>query len=573
MLFLKLAIRKSVSSSQCILRIHHRCCSTTKNIRVRFAPSPTGLLHLGGLRTALYNYLFAKSNQGTFILRIEDTDQTRLVPGAIEKLQEDLAWAGIHPDEGPGCSKGTCGPYEQSKRKDLYKQETQKLIDSGHAYYCFCSEHRLGLLRKEALRMRQVPKYDNKCRDLTKDEVNQKLSSGVEACVRFKLEGGEQTHCDMVYGSVSHDVASIESDPVILKTDGMPTYHLANVVDDHHMCVTHVMRGVEWQPSTAKHLLLYKSLEGGEQTHCDMVYGSVSHDVASIESDPVILKTDGMPTYHLANVVDDHHMCVTHVMRGVEWQPSTAKHLLLYKRSFRSSNKMNFHQILYNMLSIIVDAVELFIINVLFLYTFQFDMKHVNTHACKLNFSQLPEFNRAEFLRVMSEEKGMSDMIQQLRVMLRQKFQDSNACELDLDNEEYLKSMLEWSFTRITRFRELIEPQMMFLWMQPTLEQLHNAVNPNQKDSLHELVNGISELKEYSEDNLKTLISEITKSKDLKYNHFMKTLRLCLTGLKVGPGVIEVMTVLGKDCVLRRLRRSLKLGEESVQQGKSLENC
>ncbi|RZF36440.1 hypothetical protein LSTR_LSTR017037 [Laodelphax striatellus] len=199
-----------------------------------------------------------------------------------------------------------------------------------------------------------------------------------------------------------------------------------------------------------------------------------------------------------------------------------------------------------------------------------FNMKHVNTHPCRLNFSQLPEFNRAEFVRVMKVEKnGMDSLVQQLKTVLREKFKDSNECELDLDNDQYLKSMLEWSFTRITRFRELTEPQMMFLWMQPSLEQLQNTVNPNQKDSLHELVINISKLQDYNEESLKALISDITKKRDVKYNHFMKTLRLCLSGLKVGPGVIELMTVLGKDCVLRRLKRSLQLGENEVLQQKA----
>lgn len=466
-------------------------------------------------------------------MRIEDTDQTRLVPGAIEKLQEDLAWAGIYPDEGPGCSRGACGPYKQSERKNLYKQEIQKLIDSGHAYYCFCSEHRLELLRKEALRTRQVPKYDNKCRHLSKEEVEQKLSSGAEACIRFKLQPGEQTHDDLVYGRVSHDVASIESDPVVLKTDGMPTYHLANVIDDHHMSITHVLRGVEWQPSTAKHLLLYKAFGWNPPTYAHL---------------PLLVNSDG------AKLSKRHGDMSVDAFRRDGILARALVNFVFFTGGF-ASVEGTVHQPRTFSVKQLVDI---------------FNMKHVNTHPCRLNFSQLPEFNRAEFVRVMTAEKnGMDSLVQQLKTVLREKFKDSNECELDLDNDQYLKSMLEWSFTRITRFRELTEPQMMFLWMQPSLEQLQNAVNPNQKDSLHELVINISKLEEYSEESLKALISDITKKRDVKYNHFMKTLRLCLSGLKVGPGVIELMTVLGKDCVLRRLKRSLQLGENEVQQQKA----
>ncbi|KAF3852600.1 hypothetical protein F7725_005955 [Dissostichus mawsoni] len=218
-----------------------RGCSTVQgDVRVRFAPSPTGFLHLGGLRTALYNYIFAKKYGGSFVLRLEDTDQSRLVPGAAESIEDMLEWAGVPPDESPRQG-GPVGPYLQSQRLELYRQTAEQLIESKHAYFCFCSSQRLDLLKKEALRSGQTPRYDNRCRHLRAEQVQEKLDQGAPHVIRFRLEEGGR-------------------DPVVMKADGFPTYHLANIVDDHYMRISHVLRGSEWLISTSKHLLMYRAL-------------------------------------------------------------------------------------------------------------------------------------------------------------------------------------------------------------------------------------------------------------------------------------------------------------------------
>ncbi|HPQ43224.1 MAG TPA: glutamate--tRNA ligase [Syntrophales bacterium] len=227
-------------------------------VRVRFAPSPTGYLHVGGLRTALFNYLFARKQGGKFILRIEDTDQKRSIPGALEKLTTTLTGIGLHYDEGPDVG-GDYGPYIQSQRTEIYKEYTQRLLDSGNAYYCFCSEERLNNLREEQRKRKRPPMYDGKCRSLSKDEVANNLSQGMPFVIRLKYPTeGKSVFDDVVRERVAIDNSMVD-DQVLIKSDGFPTYHLASVVDDHLMKITHVIRGEEWLSSVPKHIFLYES--------------------------------------------------------------------------------------------------------------------------------------------------------------------------------------------------------------------------------------------------------------------------------------------------------------------------
>lgn len=225
-------------------------------IRTRFAPSPTGYLHVGGLRTALYAYLLAKKNAGQFLLRIEDTDQSRLVPGATENIIETMRWAGIEFDEGPG-KEGPYGPYIQSERLALYQHHAQQLVAQGKAYYCFCSAQRLEQVRTAQIAHKLPPAYDKHCRNLGLEVAEEKRANGDSFVIRMKIPtSGECTFFDEIRGNVTFSYKVID-DQVILKSDGFPTYHLAVVVDDHFMKITHVIRGEEWLSSTPKHLLLY----------------------------------------------------------------------------------------------------------------------------------------------------------------------------------------------------------------------------------------------------------------------------------------------------------------------------
>lgn len=247
-------------------------------VRVRYAPSPTGFLHLGGLRTALYNYVFAKANNGTFILRIEDTDRSRQVPGSIEGLIRALKWCGLSYDEGPpdrsedlsragvhanleqhsDQGRGNYGPYIQSQRLSLYKQHADELLTKGHAYRCFCSKDRLDAARDARAKKGLDTLYDRACTHVGDGEAERRAGIGEPHVVRLRIPSGTTVLHDEVLGEVKFN-NSVVDDQVLLKSDGFPTYHLASVVDDHAMEISHVIRGQEWLSSTPKHLILYNA--------------------------------------------------------------------------------------------------------------------------------------------------------------------------------------------------------------------------------------------------------------------------------------------------------------------------
>ncbi len=246
-----------------------------KPVRVRFAPSPTGRPHVGNIRTAMFDYIMARRFNGTFVLRIEDTDVERKVEGAVEYMMDALSWLGLEWDEGPGKG-GDYGPYYQSQRLHLYKEAAEKLVAQGNAYYCYCSEERLEKIRKEQAASKQMSGYDRHCRELTAKQRAEYQAQGINPVIRFKvpLEGQTMFH-DIVYGDVTFENNTID-DFVMLKSDGYPTYHLANVVDDHSMKISHVIRAEEWISSTPRHMMMYKALgyDPPEYVHHPMLVGA-----------------------------------------------------------------------------------------------------------------------------------------------------------------------------------------------------------------------------------------------------------------------------------------------------------
>ena len=255
-------------------------------VRTRFAPSPTGFMHLGGLRTALYNYLFAKKNGGKFILRIEDTDQERYVEGATEVIYDTLKGCGMNWDEGPDIG-GDYGPYVQSERKSLYLPYAKQLIEKGAAYYCFCTKEELDARREEAEKRGEVFKYDKHCLHLSKDEIEAKLAAGTPYVIRLNAPTtGESTYDDVVFGKITFPNDTLD-DMVLIKADGMPTYNFANVIDDHLMGITHVMRGMEYLSSTPKYNLLYNAFgwEIPQYIHLTTVMRDAQHKLSKRDGD------------------------------------------------------------------------------------------------------------------------------------------------------------------------------------------------------------------------------------------------------------------------------------------------
>lgn len=281
------------------LRVHdmlcRTCCSASHQdtgepahacVRTRFAPSPTGFLHLGGLRTALYSYLFARQHGGQFILRIENTDHKRLVPGSIGNIIHCLRQVGIGLDEGPGIG-GPCGPYIQSQRLSSYRSVVEELLQSGAVYRCFCSVERLAMMRHQDIKQGRQPRYSNRCRQLSEEKINHYLSRRVPHVFRLKLDETCSLFTDVIHGEGCFDSANQEGDPVLLKSNGMPTYHLASVVDDHHMGITHILRGYEWYISTPKHLALYRALgwNAPQIAHLPLICNSDGTKLSKRQSD------------------------------------------------------------------------------------------------------------------------------------------------------------------------------------------------------------------------------------------------------------------------------------------------
>uniref|UniRef100_UPI00398E80C4 nondiscriminating glutamyl-tRNA synthetase EARS2, mitochondrial n=1 Tax=Pristiophorus japonicus TaxID=55135 RepID=UPI00398E80C4 len=488
-----------------------------ERVRVRFGPSPTGFLHLGGLRTALYNYIFAKKHGGSFILRIEDTDQSRLVPGAAENIEDMLEWAGIPPDESPRQG-GPCGPYRQSERLDLYLKEAQTLVLRNAAYYCFCSPRRLEVLKKEALRMRQTPKYDNRCRHLTAQQVEERLAQGCPHVIRFRLEEGAEPLDDLVYGLKQLEPASVEGDPVMVKADGFPTYHLANVVDDHHMRISHVLRGTEWLASTAKHVLLYQAL-GWEPP----VFAHL----------PLLLNKDGSK---LSKRQGD--LFIQNFSRN-GFLPEALLDIVTNCGSGFSGNRSG--RILEELIS-------------------EFDVSRITTHSALLELDKLPQFNRIHLLRRIESAESRHDLVRELQALVEKVFGEK-LTDGEVLCADYVERVLLHRKGHITRLLDLVSPTYSYLWIRPLVprEQIENLSSDGEKICsmvvrlFQSWPNGSVTPTELNSE-LRALQAQFTGT---KYSVIMKLLRLALSGQQQGPSVAEMMLSLGPKEVCQRLQQAV----------------
>ncbi|XP_064529568.1 nondiscriminating glutamyl-tRNA synthetase EARS2, mitochondrial isoform X1 [Pseudopipra pipra] len=484
--------------------------------RVRFGPSPTGFLHLGGLRTALYNYIFAKKHRGTFILRVEDTDQNRVVPGAAEGIEDMLDWAGIPPDESP-CRGGPRGPYVQSLRLELYRGASAALLESGAAYRCFCTPQRLELLRREALRCQHTPRYDNRCRHLTPAEVAQKLSQGLDYVVRFRLEKGVEPFQDLVYGWNKHEVAEVEGDPVILKGDGFPTYHLANVVDDHYMGITHVLRGTEWLTSTSKHLLLYKAFgwEPPQFGHLPLLLNKDGGKLSKRQGDIFLERfvRDGFLPEALLDIVTNCGSGFTEKQMG-----RTLEELIS-----------------------------------------QFEIGRITTHSALLDLEMLPEFNRIHLTRHIENEGLRQRLVRELQELVKHIYGDQQV-DPEVLEREYVERVLLLRKGHISLLKNLVSSDYSYLWVRPSVSRQQLQMISAEVDEIGKLVLGLVTRQAAAltvEELNKDLRNLQKQTRETKYSSMMQLLRLALSGQQHGPSVAEMMVTLGAKEVSGRIHRAL----------------
>uniref|UniRef100_A0A4W6GBG3 Nondiscriminating glutamyl-tRNA synthetase EARS2, mitochondrial n=1 Tax=Lates calcarifer TaxID=8187 RepID=A0A4W6GBG3_LATCA len=494
--------------------VRRRCSTVQGEVRVRFAPSPTGFLHLGGLRTALYNYIFAKKYGGAFILRLEDTDQSRLVPGAAESIEDMLEWAGIPPDESPRQG-GPAGPYLQSQRLDLYSQTAQQLLESGQAYYCFCSPQRLELLKKAALRSGETPRYDNRCRHLRVDQVQEKLAQGTAHVIRFRLEEGVEPFQDLIFGWNRHEVAQVEGDPVVIKADGFPTYHLANIVDDHYMKISHVLRGSEWLISTSKHLLMYRALGWTPPTfgHLPLLMNKDGSKLSKRQGDIFIqsFQRDGILPEALLDIT-------TNCGSGF------------------STNRMGRR---------IDELIS------------EFNPSKITTHSALLDLERLPEFNRIHLQQRIEDDERCLLLIKDLQVQIQQAYTTEIQDE-EVLHEDYIRRVLHLRKGHISSLKELVSPGYSYLWVRPSFSSQQVTAFTAEAHHIASLVLKLMEergeeltVDQLSED-LKTLAKQ---AKATKYRDVMKLLRLVLSGLQQGPSVAEMMVSLGRAEISHRFQK------------------
>ena len=503
----------------------------SRKIRTRFAPSPTGPLHMGGVRTALYCYLFAKKNNGDFILRVEDTDQTRFVEGAEEYIIETLQWCGIKPNEGLSYG-GDFGPYRQSERKDIYAKYAMDLLEKGDAYYAFDTPEELTAWRDNLKGQgNPSPKYDPITRQylknslhLSEDEVSRRLKAGEPWVIRYKMPRNEEVKFeDEIRGIVSFQTNQLD-DKVLLKSDGMPTYHLANVVDDHLMEITHVIRGEEWLPSTPLHVLLYKSFEW---------------EMPSFAHLPLILKPDGKGK--LSKRDGDR---IGFPVFPLNWKdPSSGEASIGYKeRGFLPDAFINMLAFLgWNPGT----EEELFSLGELIQ---AFSIERVGKSGARFDFEKTKWFNQ-QYIKNKSNEE-----LVQLTADLFKK-EDYRA------DQETLLNICELVKERATFLHEI--PSLAYYFFEDVKEydekNLRKKWKNENSEAFKQLLSSLSDLENFKSEAIEKLVKDFMEKFSLGFGQVLPILRISITGTMQGPPIFAVMEVLGKTNCLNRLQKGVTL--------------
>jgi len=479
-----------------------------KEVRTRFAPSPTGYLHVGGLRTALYNFLFARKNNGKFILRIEDTDRSRYVEGAIENLISTLKWCDLYYDEGPDIG-GPYEPYIQSQRIVIYKSYAEELVKKGYAYYCFCSQERLAQIREEQLQQK-VPqvKYDKHCLKLSASEIQEKLEKRTPYVIRLNVpENHIVRFYDLIRGEVEFDTNNID-DQILLKSDGYPTYHLANVVDDHLMKVSHVIRGEEWLSSTPKHVLLYDYFgwEKPQFAHLPLLLNPDRSKLSKRQGDVAVedYRAKGYLKEALINFV---------ALLG--WNAGDDK--------------------------------EFYYLNELIE---KFSLEGVNKSGAVFDLNKLLWLN-GEHIRKKS--------VDELLLMLKDEIQKSKYANQNF-SDEYLKLVIQAMQERVNFIHEILTKSYYFFERPTSYEEkaIQKNWRPETVEHLKFLINEFEKIENPTKEKLEDVLNKTAEILGISKGKLIHPLRLALSGTSAGPGIYDLIFILGKDEVKERVKIAIE---------------
>ena len=504
----------------------------SSNVRVRFAPSPTGPLHIGGVRTALYNYLFAKKHGGDFLLRIEDTDQTRFIPGAEKYIVESLAWCGISPDEGIGGEDRGNGPYRQSERKEMYRKYADRLLDEEKAYVAFDSAEDLNAMRqmaKDAGAANWQYNYitrGNMKNSLTlpKEEVAAKIAAGEPYVVRIKLPRDHEVRFeDTIRGWVSVNTNNMD-DKVLFKADGMPTYHLANVVDDYLMGITHVIRGEEWLPSAPLHVMLYEA------------FGWNCPAFAHL---PLLLKPDGPGK--LSKRDGDR---LGFPVFPIDWNNQETGESASGYREFGF-----YPEAFINMLALLGwnPGTEKEIFSLTELIS-EFDLNKVSRSGAKFDFEKGKWFNQ-NFLRGLSQDLLASELKREL-----------DKCGLTY-KEAYLGKIASMMSERATFSKDLMT-EGLFLFQAPSEydeKTRKKKWSEQSQQMMQDLIDRFMDLDDFSEGAIEEVFKNYLSEKEVGFGKVGPSFRLAVTGKGMGPSMFAICEVLGKEEVVSRIKKAIKV--------------
>lgn len=499
-----------------------------EKVRVRFAPSPTGALHLGGVRTALYDYLFAKHHGGDFVLRIEDTDTARYVEGAEDYIMKSLEWCGLIPDESP-IHGGPYGPYRQSERRDIYDKYKAQILDTDYAYIAFDTPEELDAIRKEYEAKGDVFAYNNVTRNrlrnsltLSKEDVDQLIADKVPYVVRFKMPVDRTLNLqDIIRGNTSVNTNTLD-DKVLVKNDGMPTYHFANIVDDHEMKISHVIRGEEWLPSLGLHYLLYEAMgwEAPEFAHLSLILKP--------EGKGKLSKRDGAKFGFPVFPMDFKDPESDEVWKG-------------YKESGY------FPEAFINMVALLgwspANDREILTIDEMIS---EFDINKVHKAGARFNPEKAVWFNH-EYLKLKSNEDVLA------------LFKELDEVKSSILSDEKLLTIVSLMKERANFIKDIYNDSRFFFNAPTSYDEkaLKKAWNEDTASVLTDYSEKINALEDFLPENLKAAIIQLSEEKSLGMGKVMMPLRLSLVGELKGPDVPDIMSILGKEETILRIKKAI----------------